>query len=62
MSAEKYLKVPDVAKRLLSSRKTVYRRLLYGEIPSFKEGGRLFVLASDLDAYLGRLEERKKGR
>ena len=55
MRAVDFYILPEVAEILKASIKTVRRRIEEGKIPSFKEGGRVCVLASDLDAYLERV-------
>ena len=46
------LKLPEVADYLKSSVKTVRRRIASGKLKAFKDGGRLLVLASDLEEYV----------
>lgn len=55
MSMEEFFMLPEVAERLKASVKTVRRRIEEGKIPAFKEGGRVCVLASDLEAYLDKI-------
>lgn len=55
MSTEEFFMLPEVAERLKASVKTVRRRIEEGKIPAFKEGGRVCVLASDLEAYLDKI-------
>ena len=52
MKSIELLRIEEVAQRLRASEKTVRRRIAEGRIPSFKEGGRIFVLESALEAYL----------
>ena len=60
MKADEILTLEEVAEILKSSVKTVRRRIAFGKIRSFKEGGRVRVLNSDLDDYINGLIE--KGR
>jgi excisionase family DNA binding protein len=62
MKAIELLRIEEVAQRLRASEKTVRRRVAEGRIPSFKEGGRIFVLESDLDDYLQRQIKRVRPR
>ena len=50
--------LPEVAAYLKSSVKTVRRRIASGKIVAFKEGGRVLVLASELDRYIQSQIER----
>ena len=50
--------LPEVAEYLKSSVKTVRRRIASGNIVAFKEGGRVLVLASELDRYIQNQIER----
>ena len=49
-----FLKLEEVALLLKTSVKTVRRRIANGELQSFKEGGRVCVLESELQGYLRR--------
>lgn len=46
------LTLKEVADYLKSSVKTVRRRISSGKLKAFKDGGRLLVLASDLEEYV----------
>lgn len=54
MSWEPFLTLPEVAERLKASIKTIRRRIASGELRSFKEGGRVCVLESDLSEFIRR--------
>jgi len=53
--------LPEVAKYLKTSVKTVRRRISSDLLKSFKDGGRRLVLADDLDAYI-QFQINRKGR
>lgn len=59
MKCEEILSLEEVAEALKQSVKTVRRRVAFGELPSFREGGRRRVLARDLEDYIER--QRRKG-
>ena len=48
----KILTMVEVAEYLKASVKTVRRRIASGKLKAFKDGGRLLVLASDLEEYV----------
>ena len=48
------LTLEEAAKHLKSSVKTIRRRISSGEIKSFKEGGRVMILQTELASYLQR--------
>lgn len=52
------LTLSEVAAHLKSSVKTVRRRISAGKLQAFKEGGRIRVLASELQKYI----EQQVGR
>ena len=52
MSAPRFLLIEEVADRLRLHSKSVRRRISEGKIKSFKEGGRVCVLESELEKYL----------
>ncbi len=56
------LTIEEVAAKLKASVKTIRRRIASGKLRSFKEGGRVCVLADELDAYLQRQIERAGAR
>ncbi len=58
MKTDEILTLEEVAGILKSSVKTVRRRIAFGKIRSFKEGGRVRVLNSDLDDYIQGLIEK----
>lgn len=58
MKADEILSLEEVAGILKNSTKTVRRRIASGKIRSFKEGGRVRVLNSDLDEYINGLINR----
>lgn len=48
------LTVEEAARLLGLGRTTTFRLVANGDIPSFKLGGRRFIVPSDLDAYISR--------
>jgi excisionase family DNA binding protein len=58
MKVDEILKLEEVAAILKASVKTVRRRIASGHLRHFKEGGRVCVLASQLEAYIQRQMEK----
>ena len=56
------LTLPEVAARLKTSVKTVRRRIASSKLPAFKEGGRVLVLAGDLENYIQSQIDRRGRR
>jgi excisionase family DNA binding protein len=57
------LNVPEVARRLRVSDKTVWRLLDAGDLPYVRIGARILVRPSDLDEFVeDRLERRSKAK
>lgn len=54
MKRPQFHNLPEVAEILRVSVETVRRRIRAGQLRSFKEGGRVLVLESDLIEYLQR--------
>lgn len=57
MKRSRILTLEECAEELRASVKTIRRRINCGELRAFKEGGRVLVLESELEAFL----ERKTG-
>lgn len=57
-----FLSLKEVAKRLNALVKTVDRRIKSGKLRAFKEGGRWYVLVTDLEDYIASLIEGVKVR
>lgn len=60
MSIAEFLTVKQVEAIMQLSGKSVYRRISSGKLPAFKEGGRLLVLKSDLEAYLAKQVSKRR--
>ncbi|MDP0490976.1 MAG: helix-turn-helix domain-containing protein [Verrucomicrobiota bacterium JB023] len=54
------LTLEEVASSLKTSVKTIRRRIQSGELPSFKEGGRILVFESDLLTYIAAKSQRTR--